>query len=165
MMDEYVSNPVSLDRFLFPVGTILNWTVATVPKGWLLCDGTGYAIATYPELYAAIGTNFGASGGFQVPNFSSKVPYGGTSSIGTTGGAATVTLTGAQTGFKSHSHNTFDFSTEGFSLADTGSSASAAYNRVDAGGSTSTAAAANAASSHDNLQPCFSISFIIKAFG
>ena len=164
-MDEYVSSPVSLDRFLFPVGTILNWTTTTIPKGWLLCDGTGYAIATYPELFAAIGTNFGSSGGFQVPNFSSRVPYGATSSIGSTDGVATVTLTGAQTGFKNHSHNTFDFSTEGFSLADTGSSASAAYNRVDAGGSTSTAAAANAASSHNNLQPYRSLSFIIKAFG
>ena len=164
-MDEYVSNPVSLDRFLFPVGTILNWTTTTVPKGWLLCDGTGYATATYPELFAAIGTNFGASGGFQVPNFSSKVPYGGTSSIGTTGGAATVTLTGGQTGFKSHSHNTSDFSTTGSSLADQGSNNSAAYNYVDTGGSTSTAAAANAASSHTNIQPYISLSFIIKAFG
>ena len=164
-MDEYVSSPVSLDRFLFPVGTILNWTTTTVPRGWLLCDGTGYATATYPELFAAIGTNFGASGGFQVPNFSSKVPYGGTSSIGTSAGVATVTLTGGQTGIKGHSHNTFDFSTDGFSLADTGSSASAAYNTVDAGGSTSTVSAANAASSHNNLQPYRSLSFIIKAFG
>lgn len=164
MMDEYVSNPVSLDRFLFPVGTILNWTVATIPKGWLLCNGTGYAIATYPELYAVIGINFGSSGGFQVPNFSSRVPYGITSTYAT-GGEAEVILTGAQTGFKNHFHNTFDFSTEGFSLADTGSSNSAAYNRVDAGGPTSTAAAANAASSHNNLQPYRSLSFIIKAFG
>lgn len=164
-MDEYVSNPVSLDRFLFPVGTILNWTRTTVPKGWLLCDGTGYAIATYPELYAAISTNFGSSGGFQVPNFSSKVPYGGTGSIGTTGGSATVTLTGGQTGIKGHSHNTFDFSTTGFNTANTGSSGSAAYNTVDAGGSTSTVTAANAASSHTNIQPYISLSFIIKAFG
>jgi len=171
MMDEYVSGPVSLDRFLFPVGTILNWTTTTIPKGWLLCDGTGYATATYPELFVAIGTNFGSSGGFQVPNFSSRVPYGGTggggggSSIGVTGGQATVTLAGGETGFKNHLHNTFDFSTEGFNLADTGSSASAAYNTVDAGGPTSTAAAANAASSHTNLQPYISLSFIIKAFG
>lgn len=164
-MDDYVSSPVSLDRFLFPVGTILNWTTTTIPNGWLLCDGTGYAIATYPELYAAIGTNFGSSGGFQVPNFSSKVPYGATSSIGSTGGEATVTLTGAQTGMKSHFHNTADYSTEGYSLADTGSSASAAYNRVDVGGATSTVAAANAVSSHNNLQPYRSLSFIIRAFG
>ena len=164
-MDEYVSSPVSLDRFLFPVGTILNWTTTTVPKGWLLCDGTGYAIATYPELFAAISTNFGSSGGFQVPNFSSKVPYGGTGSIGTTGGSATVTLTGGQTGIKGHSHNTFDFSTTGSSLADTGSNNSAAYNTVDAGGSTSTVSAATAASSHTNIQPYIALSFIIKAFG
>jgi microcystin-dependent protein len=164
-MDEYVSSPVSLDRFLFPVGTILNWTATTIPKGWLLCDGSGYAIATYPELYAAIGTNFGSSGGFQVPNFSSRTPYGGTGSIGLTGGQATVTLTANETGFKNHFHNIADLSTEGFSLADTGSSASAAYNRVDAGGFTSTVAAANAASSHNNLQPYRSLSFIIKAFG
>ena len=164
-MDEYVSSPVSLDRLLFPVGTILNWTTTTVPKGWLLCDGTGYAIATYPELYAAIGTNFGSSGGFQVPNFASRTPYGAFGSLGTLVGEATVTLTGAQTGFKSHYHTIADFSTEGSSLADTGSSASAAYNRVDTGGFTSTVAAANAASSHTNLQPYISLSFIIKAFG
>jgi microcystin-dependent protein len=164
-MDEYVSSPVSLDRFLFPVGTILNWTTTTVPKGWLLCDGTGYAIATYPELYAAIGTSFGSSGGFQVPNFSSRTPYGTSDFVGATDGVATVTLTGAQTGFKNHFHNIADFSTEGFSLADTGSSASAAFNRVDVGGFTSTVAAANAASSHNNLQPYRSLSFIIKAFG
>jgi microcystin-dependent protein len=164
-MDEYVSSPVSLDRFLFPVGTILNWTTTTVPKGWLLCDGTGYAIATYPELYAAIGTSFGSSGGFQVPNFSSRTPYGTSDFVGATDGVATVTLTDAQTGFKSHYHTIADLSTEGFSLADTGSSASAAYNRVDAGGFTSTVAAANAASSHNNLQPYRSLSFIIKAFG
>jgi microcystin-dependent protein len=165
-MDEYVSSPVSLDRFLFPVGTILNWTTTTVPKGWLLCDGTGYAIATYPELYAAISTNFGSSGGlFYVPNFSSRTPYGtSTSPFGYTG-AATVTLTGGQTGIKGHSHNTFDFSTTGFNNANTGSSASAAYNTVDAGGSTSTVSAATAASAHDNLQPYRSLSFIIKAFG
>jgi len=165
MMDNYVSSPVSLDLFLFPVGTILNWTTTTIPKGWLLCDGTGYATATYPELFAAIGTNFGSSGGFQVPNFSSKVPYGSIGSIGVAGGQATVILTGAQTGFKNHFHNIADLSTEGFSLADTGSSASAAFNRVDVGGFTSTVAAANAASSHNNLQPYRSLSFIIKAFG
>ena len=164
-MDEYVSNPVSLDRFLFPVGTILNWTTTTIPKGWLLCDGTGYAIATYPELYAAISTGFGSSGGFQVPNFSSRAPYGASGGAGATGGQATVTLTADETGFKNHLHNTFDFSTTGNNNADTGSSASAAFNTVDAGGPTSTAAAANAASSHNNLQPYRSLSFIIKAFG
>ena len=164
-MDEYVSSPVSLDRFLFPVGTILNWTATTIPKGWLLCDGTGYAIATYPELYAAISTSFGSSGGFQVPDFSSRTPYGTADFVGATDGAATVTLTGGQTGIKNHFHNIADLSTEGFSLADTGSSASAAYNRVDVGGSTSTVSAATAASSHNNLQPYRSLSFIIKAFG
>jgi microcystin-dependent protein len=163
-MGDYVSIPVSLDRFLFPVGTILNWTTTTIPKGWLLCDGTGYAIATYPELYAVILTSFGSSGGFQVPNFSSRTPYGTSDFVGATDGLANVTLTGAQTGMKNHYHNTFDFSTEGFNLAETGSSASAAYNTVDDGGSTSTVSAANAASSHNNLQPYRSLSFIIKAF-
>jgi microcystin-dependent protein len=164
-MDEYVSSPVSLDRFLFPVGTILNWTATTIPKGWLLCDGTGYAIATYPELYAVISTSFGSSGGFQVPNFSSRTPYGTSDFVGATDGAATVQLTASQTGFKNHSHNTFDFSTTGFNTANTGSSASAAYNTVDAGGFTSTVTATTAASSHNNLQPYRSLSFIIKAFG
>lgn len=51
-----------------PIGGIIIYTGASVPKGWLLCDGTSYSQTTYSALHAVIGTTFGGSGGsFNVP--------------------------------------------------------------------------------------------------
>ncbi len=59
------------------VGMIAPFGSTTVPAGWLACDGTEKAIATYSALYAVIGTTWGAltngSGGsgsthFRVPD-------------------------------------------------------------------------------------------------
>lgn len=74
------------------------------PRGWLPCDGTAYAIATYPDLHAAIGTAFGVGGAgtFRVPDLGTRVAafykaadadYG---TIGNTRGANSVTIDKAQ---------------------------------------------------------------------
>ena len=48
-------------------------TVAAVPSNCLLCDGTSYPTATYPNLFAAIGYAFGGSGAsFNVPDFATS---------------------------------------------------------------------------------------------
>ena len=42
-----------------------------IPDGFLLCDGSAIRRAQYPELFAAIGTNYGAGDGsttFNIPN-------------------------------------------------------------------------------------------------
>ncbi|MCP4133318.1 MAG: hypothetical protein GY754_20285 [bacterium] len=41
-----------------------------VPEGWLLCDGSEVSPGSYPELYAAIGTNWGGDGSsvFNLPD-------------------------------------------------------------------------------------------------
>lgn len=42
-----------------------------IPDGFLLCDGSAISRAQYPELFAAIGTNYGAGDGsttFNIPN-------------------------------------------------------------------------------------------------
>lgn len=42
-----------------PIGTISAWcgvNVNAIPAGWLLCDGTPYSQATYPELETVIGS-------------------------------------------------------------------------------------------------------------
>lgn len=166
-MADYVSSPVSLGSMDFPVGTVLMypWT-SSLPSGWLLCDGTGYAAATYPALYAAIGTTYGSSGGFQVPNMSNRVPVGygsGLNTLGETGGATSVTLTAAQTGMVAHRHISYDGSVAGSNQCDTGSNDTAAYNNINYGGNTSSTSDANSASAHTNLQPYMSMYFIIKA--
>ena len=169
-MADYVSAQVSLTKMDFPVGTILMypWTTS-LPKGWLLCDGTGFATATYPALFAAIGTTYGSTGGFQVPNMTSRVPYGsGTEALGAQGGAASVELTADQTGMVTHRHITNDDCVSGSNQCDTGSNDFAAYNNIDYGGTSGgavsgvTAAPING-SAHTNLQPYMSMYFIIKA--
>ena len=71
-----------------PIGTIMIWTSATVPSGWLRCDGSQVLITDFPELYATIGYAFGGSGNaFNLPDLVTRFPVGANttaSNIGTT---------------------------------------------------------------------------------
>jgi len=81
---KLVGNPVAaLDAApkqyvdtMVPIGGILLFAGSTAPVGgtWLLCDGTEYQQATYPELAAVIGA---ANGRFNVPALINRVPVGG----------------------------------------------------------------------------------------
>jgi microcystin-dependent protein len=61
-------------------GMIKEWTSATLPAGYLFCDGTLYPTATYPSLFSIIGTNYNivgdAAGYFRVPDLRGKTPLG-----------------------------------------------------------------------------------------
>ena len=63
-----------------PVGTILQGLYATAPTGFLLCNGQEVAIASFPELYAVIGTLEGCQseneGMFKLPDMRECVPVG-----------------------------------------------------------------------------------------
>ncbi len=54
---------------IIPPGAILPYGGTSSPTGYLLCDGTSYLRSSYPDLFAAIGTAFGAADGthFNVP--------------------------------------------------------------------------------------------------
>lgn len=59
------------------VGTIKPHMVLEEPTGWLICDGRTVPTASYPELFAVIGYNFGGSGAsFALPNFSDRFVKG-----------------------------------------------------------------------------------------
>lgn len=76
-------------------GTIQGWGSATPPDGWLLCDGSAVSRTLYAELFAAIGTTYGAGDGsttFNIPNLvgltSDNVPViGNNLTLGLTVGA------------------------------------------------------------------------------
>ena len=76
-----------------PPGVVLPYGAAAAPLGYLLCDGTSYATADYPDLFAIIGYTFGGAGAsFNVPDMRGRFPLGlaaaGTgSTLGGTGGA------------------------------------------------------------------------------
>lgn len=70
-------------------GTLIAFAGTSAPPGYLLADGSSYATTAYPNLFAAIGTTWGGSGGnFNVPDFRGYFMRGaGTNGDGTVGPA------------------------------------------------------------------------------
>lgn len=171
MNRQRVSQPVSENSRKIPPGLISIWSSSTIPNGWLLCDGTGYATTAYPALYAVIGTTYGSSGGFQVPDLRKRVPYYNFGTAGGTGGVSTVQLTAAESGLKSHSHTVSDYyphndfagtydaagPTSLKEIANATETTSGVYV-----GTTSYPSGIGASAAHTNLQPYILVNFIIK---
>ena len=53
-----------------PIGFLGYLPYSAVPAGWLVCDGTVYNVADYPELAAKLGSTYGGDGAatFAVPD-------------------------------------------------------------------------------------------------
>ena len=54
-----------------PIGSQIPFGSLTIPDNWLLCDGRAISRVDYSELFAAIGTSYGAGNGtntFNLPN-------------------------------------------------------------------------------------------------
>jgi len=112
-----------LDLWAGMTGTILDFAGTTAPTDWLMCYGQSLLRTDYPNLFAAIGTTYGAADGthFTLPDCRGrsvvgKDNMGGTAAnrvttagggidgvtLGATGGAQTHQLTAAQ--MPSHTH-------------------------------------------------------------
>lgn len=104
-----------------PSGALTAYAGSSAPTGWLLADGSAVSRTTYATLFAAIGTTYGAGNGsstFNLPNLSGRTIAGKESTatnltstygpdgatLGATGGAQGVTLTGAESGEPGHTH-------------------------------------------------------------
>jgi microcystin-dependent protein len=81
-----------------PTATIVPWSSASVPSGFLECNGQAVSQSTYAALYAIIGTTYGDPGGgnFNVPDLQDNVAIGKSNNkaLASSGGANTVTSTG-----------------------------------------------------------------------
>lgn len=75
-----------------PIGAIIKYGSASVPSGWLACDGSAVSRTTYSNLFAIIGTNYGAGNGsttFNLPTAAdSIIAY---QDSGTSGGTSSAT--------------------------------------------------------------------------
>lgn len=125
-------------------GMVMLYGGAAAPTGWLLCQGQAISRTTYANLFAAIGTTFGAGDGsttFAVPNLLIRFALGASdwagSTPGTVGGAAI------------HNHTT----------------STSALNLGVAAGGTSTAASSthtHTANSSSSYPPFVAIHYIIR---
>ena len=100
-------------------GIVVPWGSASIPSGFLLCDGTSYDTTTYAALFAVIAYTYGGSGAnFNVPDLRDRTVAGvsNTKNLAQAIGANTVTPTGnvggnaasttlATTQIASHTHS------------------------------------------------------------
>jgi hypothetical protein len=81
-------------NMLLPAGAIMAFAMNGAPTGWLSADGSAVSRTTYANLFAAIGTTYGAGDGsttFALPDLRGYFVRGtGTNSDGTTSGTFAV---------------------------------------------------------------------------
>ena len=100
---------------LVDTGTIIPWPTASVPSGYLDCDGAAVSRTTYADLFAVIGTTYGSGDGsttFNVPDIKDRCCRGGSNNLGVTAGANSqqASITAANTSLSSstipsHTHS------------------------------------------------------------
>ena len=98
---------------LVPAGVIWSYGGLTAPVGWLLCDGSAVSRTTYANLFAVIGTRYGAGDGsttFNVPNLNNgSFPRGvAPSAVGTSYSASLPPLTASSNGAHTHTRGTMN---------------------------------------------------------
>ncbi len=88
---------------VMPVGSILPYGGTTAPEGWLMCNGAPVSRESYPDLFAAVGTSFGAGDGsttFNIPDLRGRFLRGvdGAAGRDPDGASRTAMATGGATG-------------------------------------------------------------------
>jgi microcystin-dependent protein len=91
---------------------VMPYAGTVAPAGWLACDGASYLRTDYPDLFAAIGTTYGAADGthFNVPDLKSRLVVGtGTNvALGANDGVAEANRRGTKHRHTPHGHTVND---------------------------------------------------------
>lgn len=164
----------SSDRTCRMIGEIILWSTAISPNSdWLICDGTSLLRSNYPDLFAVIGTTYGAVdvSHFNLPDFRGNVPIGQDGStyiLGAVLGEANHTLVTSE--IPSHSHSDVGHvhseitAVASIGAAVTGVPVPSAIPGIGVTGSGSanlTSTGGNG--SHNNIQPSLPITYLIVA--
>lgn len=151
-----------------PTGAILAFAGATgsVPDGWLLCDGTVVSRTVYANLFALVGTVYGAGDGFTtfaLPNFRGSVP------VGLDVAQSEFDTLGEVGGSKTHSHfEMVGYDGNGFFMRPEGQSPgtkviTTSRGLLTPGAATSASARFNRTETDTTLQPYVVVNYIIRA--
>lgn len=167
---------------LTPAGVVMDWagSAASIPAGWLLCDGAAVSRATYASLFAAIGTTYGVGDGattFNLPNLGGRVRVGYVAGGDGDGDYGTVGETGGE---KEHALIEAELASHTHAVTDPGHShtqkiiggaalsvlGGATYGNTDSVTSANTTGitlgATGSGTAHENRQPFVVFAAIIK---
>lgn len=169
---EIVANVLRVvNNAITPIGSVTMFAGSVAPTGWLLCDGSVVAQATYSNLFAVIGSTFNTggegAGNFRLPDFRRRVAVGagGTGSatlgnaVGDSGGAENVTLSTNE--IPSHTH-TFYMSGAAYVGATNAAAANGGVAGVPNVGALITPNSTGGGQAHNNMQPSLVVNYIIK---
>lgn len=127
------------------IGNIIAYTGLSVPSGYLVCDGSEVGREEYPELFAVIGTTYGAGDGlttFNIPNLLGKAGLGSSQNhvVGSSGGEEAHLLDSTETpshlhSIAQHTHN-LGLTVSISGLSHTVTQPEFTYTRVNAASST-----------------------------
>jgi microcystin-dependent protein len=151
------------------VGEVVPYAGIVAPNGYLICDGQAISRTTYANLFAVIGTTFGAgdsSTTFNIPNIKGRVITGYDVSqtefnaIGKVSGAKTHTLTAEQIPPHNHANGSYNQLLTKDGSNTTGlTDNSSGEPRVNA---SATLVTIGGGQSHNNLQPYIVLNHLIK---
>jgi microcystin-dependent protein len=157
-----------------PAGMLMWYGGSSVPDGWLECNGAAVSRTTYETLFTNIGTAFGAgdtSTTFNLPNQARRILVGkggsssGTlgSSIGSTGGEETHTLSTEE--IPSHTHTYTEWTHYG-TYASEGDQSSGSLHNYGNPFDQDTFSTGNTGGggSHNIMQPSLVLMLLIRAF-
>jgi len=139
------------------VGEIIPFAGSVSPSAdWLPCDGASLLRADYQDLFAVIGTTYGAADGthFNLPDLQNRVPMGvGSNALGAQLGSATHTLTAGEMPVHTHTESASGLAGLTYPLGGT------PYAFPTAG----VTGAAGGGGAHNNIQPSLAINYLIVA--
>lgn len=170
---------------LIPPASIWDFAGASLPTGWLACDGSAVSRTTYSDLFAAIGTTYGSGNGsttFNIPDCRGRITVGKDNMGGTSAGRVTsTTMTpdgttlGASGGFETHALTTAELASHTHSFSGTTGTPSATFATASGGnsiansththafsGTTGTPGSGTNGSAHLNVQPTILVNKMIK---
>lgn len=184
--DNFISHEERLDEIVaapngIPTGMTIMYGGSSAPSGFLLCDGSVVAQASYPDLFAILGSSFntGGEGGgnFRLPDSRGRMIIGAghgsgltDRTVGESGGTETHLLTTAELPIHTHAktdpghtHTTPTYTTgTGTTHLSTHTGSSGGNTNVESKVTGLSFANTGGGGAHENMQPSIAINFIIK---